>query len=106
MGMGQKKSDLAYQRDNFLLEFTDSECPFQFNVNQYKTIDEVRKAILACDEGLADWYSILADDDLPEVKQLNRRGIQRVKREKIYLKRRLAELLKMENKCKGGNAPR
>lgn len=100
----RSKGDVAYQRDNFILEFIDSNC--SYDLNQHKTIEEIRRAIEECDEGLADWYSIISPDDPPDIMATNRRGIQRVKREKIYLKRKLAELLKMENKCKGSSTPR
>lgn len=96
------KGDLAYQRDKFLLDFIDSNC--SNDLSEYKTKEQIRAAIDACDEGLADWYSIISPDDPIEIQQSNRRSIQRLKREKTYLKRKLKEFLRMENNEKGGNA--
>ena len=76
-------SDLAYERQNMLLDFMDNKC---CSDNTPKNAEEVKSAISELNEAINDWKSIIDYNDSPEITQMNRAGLQRCKTEKKYMK--------------------
>ena len=76
-------TDLAYKRDNFILQFLDCACvPISENCTEHGTRD--------CDEAISEYECLLQDaidrGDKDEIRQL-RAEIQYTKAEKRNIKR-------------------